>query len=344
MNGGTTVIPPTGPQSLQTLDPLGLGLNPAVLDLTGRQGYFDKTFCTGQFLTNDPSVGDGLNYSGFRFRAPTSLNNNAFIARLDYHITGNGKHALFWRGSLQNLFSPQAPFLPGSVPGQIVADHSKGFVVGYTAVLSPTAVNTFHWGFTRQSTGFLGNTNQEWNIFYGLDQGINYTHNAQTPVHNFLDDFSWTHGQHSLQFGANVGFARNPRLSYEHSFSLGKGATNWMSPTGFANTGGYLDPANQGFAEPASSFAYDYPVLGLLGMVSDVVGNYNYDKQGAVQPSGAPVKRNYGLNWYEFYAQDSWRVRPNFTLTYGLRWSLFPPPWEVNGYQASPTVNLGTAV
>jgi len=342
VNGGTTVIPPTGPQSLQTLDPLGLGVNPAVLDLKNHQGYFDKTFCTGQFLTNDPSVGDGLNYSGFRFRAPTRLDNNAFIARLDYHVTANGRHTLFWRGSLQNLFSPQAPFLPGSPPGQTVTDHSKGFVVGYTTLITSSAVNSLHYGFTRQSTGFLGNTQQEWNIFYGLDQGINYTHNAQTPVHNLLDDFSWTHGSHSLQFGANVGFARNPRLSYQHSFALGKGATNWMSPTGFANTGGYLDPANQGFAEPSSTFAYDYPVLGLLGMVSDLVGNYNYDKQGVVQQPGAPVKRDYGLNWYEFYGQDSWRVRPNLTLTFGLRWSMFPPPWEVNGYQASPTVNLGT--
>jgi len=343
VNGGITAIPPTGPQSLQTLDPLGLGVNSAVLDLTNHQsGYFDKTFCTGQFLTNDPSVGDGLNYSGFRFRAPTKLDNNAFIARIDYHMTANGKHTLFWRGSLQNLFNPGPPFLPGSAPELTVADHSKGFVVGYTTLLSSSAVNTFHWGFTRQSTGFIGNTQQEWNAFYGLDQGFNYSHNAQTPVHNFLDDFSWTHGQHTLQFGVNAGFARDPRLSYEHSFPLGKGATNWMSPTGFANTGGYLDPANQGLAEPASAFAYDYPTLALLGMVSDIVGNYNYDKQGVVQSPGLPVKRNYGLNWYELYAQDSWRVRPNLTLTYGLRWSMFPPPWEVNGYEAEPTVNLGS--
>ncbi len=342
VNGGTTVIPPTGPQSLQTLDPLGLGVNSAVLDLTNHSsGYFDKTFCTGQFLTNDPSVGDGLNYSGFRFRAPTKLDNNAFIARIDYHVTANGKHTLFWRGSLQNLFNPGAPFLPGSAPEITVADHSKGFVLGYTALLSTNAVNTFHWGFTRQSTGFIGNTQQEWNSFYGLDQGFNYSHNAQTPVHNVLDDFSWTHARHTLQFGVNAGFARAPRVSNEHSFPLGKGATNWMSPTGFANTGGYLDPANQGFAEPASAFAYDYPTLALLGMVSDIVGNYNYDKQGVVQSPGLPVKRKYGLNWYELYAQDSWRVRPNLTLTYGLRWSMFPPPWEVNGYEAVPTVNLG---
>jgi hypothetical protein len=317
------------PGEIASLDPLGLGPSATML------AYFNQTY--GNLVPNDTAVGDGLNYVGYLFRAPISDSNNAFIARLDYHLTADGKHTLYWRGNLQSIFNPQAPFLPGTRAEQTLEDHSKGLALGYTAVLSPTKVNTLRWGFTRQSTGLIGDTNQPWNIFYGLDQGIVYSHNAQTPVHSIQDDFSWIKGTHTLQFGTNVGFARDPRLSYEHSFSLGKGATNWMSPTGFANTGFYLDPANGGFPEPNSSTQYDYPMLSLLGMVSDVVGNYNYDKNGNVLNSGVPVKRDYGLNWYEFYGQDSWRVKSNLTVTYGLRWSLFPPPWEVNGLQASPT-------
>jgi hypothetical protein len=105
------------PSQLQQLDPLGVGINPAI-ENAGHSGYFDKTFCTGQFVTNDPSVGDGFNYSGYRFRAPIKENNNVFIARLDYHLSADGKHSLFWRGNLQNLSNPQAPFLPGSPPEQ----------------------------------------------------------------------------------------------------------------------------------------------------------------------------------------------------------------------------------
>jgi carboxypeptidase family protein len=339
VNGGVTTLTPA---NIKALDPLHIGINPAILN-SSHTGFFDKTYCTGQYPTNDSSVGDGLNYSGFRFRAPVSLDNNAFIARMDYHLTTNGKHTLFWRGALQNLKNPQAPFLPGNAPVQTLADHSKGFVVGYTAVLSPSTVNTFHWGFTRQSTGIIGNSTQPWNQFYSLDEGFAYSHNLQMPVHNFLDDFSWIKGSHTLQFGANTGFARDPRVSYLHSFSRGNGNTNWMAPTSFANSGGTspLDPSFGGYPEPISTPAYDYPMLGLTGMVSDVIANYNYDKAGNLLPAGAPVKRNYGLDWYEFYGQDSWRIKPNLTVTYGLRWSLFPPPWEVNGFQAAQSFSLG---
>ncbi len=216
-------------------------------------------------------------------------------------------------------------------------------------------VNSFHWGFTRQSYGVVGDANQEWNTFIGLDQGIAYSHNFQLPVHNLVDDFSWTKKTHTFQFGANVGLARNPRTTFQHSFNFGLGTSSWMSPTALADSASPLDPTNGGFPEVnlADKAGYDRPMIALLGIVSDVVAQYNYDKNGNVQnynvdaqgnplsPTGLPMKRNYALNWYEFYAQDSWRVKPNLTINYGVRWSLFPPPWETNGLQAASQFSLG---
>jgi hypothetical protein len=345
VSGGTTTF---NRMDLLNLDPRHIGIDRAMLDPTNHTGYLDRTFCTGKTVANDPSAGDGLNYAGFVFRAPTSLDNDVFISRLDYRVTADGKHSLFWRGALQDIRNPGAPFLPGNAPEQTILDHSKGFVLGYISVLSPTMTNSFHWGFTRQSFGLVGNTDQQWNTFLGLDQGITYSHSFQVPLHNLVDDFSWSKGTHTFQFGTSIGLARDPRTSYLHSNTLGLGTTNWTSPIGFAGTTSTLDPTNVAAhplinaPEPVTATQYDRPLLALYGMISDVVANYNLDKNGNLLPQGAAVKRNYGLDWYEFYGQDTWRIKPNLTLTYGVRWSLFPPPWETNGLQTTPTFGLGT--
>src|SRR5918994_5021634 len=76
-------------------------------------------------------------------------------------------------------------------------------------------------------------------------------------------------------------------------------------------------------------------------MVSAGTGQYNYDREGNLLPTGQAARRNYAMNEYEFYAQDSWRLGDNLTLTGGLRYSLASPPWETNGLQVSPDVSLG---
>jgi TonB dependent receptor len=48
-----------------------------------------------------------------------------------------------------------------------------------------------------------------------------------------------------------------------------------------------------------------------------------------------PVFTNVSL-----YAQDSWRVRPRLTLTYGVRWDYDPPPSENSGHPFFTATNL----
>ena len=81
-------------------------------------------------------------------------------------------------------------------------------------------------------------------------------------------------------------------------------------------------------------------MIALVGSVNEVIAQYNYNKDGTVLPQGAPVVRHFADDSWEFYAQDSWKIKPNLTLTYGLRYSLFSPPWETDGLQVTPSVNL----
>ncbi len=39
--------------------------------------------------------------------------------------------------------------------------------------------------------------------------------------------------------------------------------------------------------------------------------------------------------------QDAFRIKPNFTVTYGLRYSLYSPPWETNGVEVTPSISMG---
>src|SRR6266481_1067801 len=150
---------------IKAMDPLNLGVNPAMLT------YFN-TFPE----PNDFGQGDKLNFLGYRFRGPIPTNNNWYIARADYKLTSSGSHMLFWRGALRNDIHATAPYLPGTAPKHTFADYSKGFSARYTAFLKPTLVNNFHWGFTRQSFGNIGNNDSQPSIFFrGLndDEGAN---------------------------------------------------------------------------------------------------------------------------------------------------------------------------
>jgi hypothetical protein len=76
-----------------------------------------------------------------------------------------------------------------------------------------------------------------------------------------------------------------------------------------------------------------------MGMITEVDA-HNFNREGSAFPDGSAIKRRYGIDGYEFYGQDSWKVKPSLTLTFGLRWSLFSPPWETNGLQVSPSPGL----
>jgi len=303
---------------------------------------------------NDNTVGYGVNFSGYRFKGPIAGDKDWYIARVDYRLNASGTHTLYWRGGLRNDTQGDVPYLTGTPPLRNFVDYSKGFAVGYSAALSNTLLNTFRWGYTRQSLGIIGNNDTQPFILFrtlnnnevgdGSDLAIVRSTSHQLPIHNLIDDISWSRGKHTLQFGTNVGFARQPQQSFVNSFSDGQTNASWLDVGGMATTGlkDHMDPGAWGFPAVSDAFAqgYDYPLAALLGMVTEVDAQYNFQRSGAALSEGAPVNRRFAQNYYEFYGQDTWKVRPNLTVTFGLRYSLFSPPWETNGLQVAPTLSL----
>ena len=58
-------------------------------------------------------------------------------------------------------------------------------------------------------------------------------------------------------------------------------------------------------------------------------------------PLATPIERRYATDEYEFFVQDTWQINPELTLTAGLRYMLYSPPWETNGLQVAPTISMG---
>ena len=353
------------PTQIQAMDPQGLGVSKNVM----------IPYLNSFPLPNDPSTGDGVNFEGFRFKGPVAINDNWYIARMDYKITSNGNHTLFWRGALRNDTNAGVPYLPGGTALISKVDYSKGISVGYSAVLRSNLVNNFRWGYTRQSFGQIGNQTTPVVFFRGLNDNsttnnssdaITNNSSYQVPVHNFVDDISWIKGKHTLQFGGNLNFLRNPQSSNVNSYSSAVTNASWFVPSGLANqkipgqfdpfcsqtatpvTGACFDAAKNPSAtephypqiDPGFNNNYDYPMIALVGMVNQVNAQFNFNKNGTALAQGAPVTRRFADDGYEMYAQDSWKIKPNLTVTYGLRYSLFSPPWETNGLQVSPNVSL----
>ncbi|HVA72928.1 MAG TPA: carboxypeptidase-like regulatory domain-containing protein [Candidatus Limnocylindrales bacterium] len=325
---------------LAAMDPLGTGPSAAVLN------YFKTTF--GPFTPNDNTVGDTLNFQGLRFAAGQPERDDILISRFDYKITANGSQSLFWRGSGQDdVAATSAPFLPGSQAETTTVNLSKGMAIGYTAVLGSNIVNNLHYGLTRQSVANLGDSSLPWIFIRNLDQGITRTNSFQFPVHNITDDLSWTRGNHSFTFGTDILFIHNGSSSQNNSFSDGVANAAWLNTGGFANKSSPFNPVNAGYPQvlPGTENNYDFPLIGLLGMVSEVDAQYNYhlnpNATGTALAQGAPVQRNFALYQYEWYAQDSWKAKPNLTINFGLRYGIDTAPWETSGQEVAPTFGLG---
>ena len=320
---------------LQQLDPIHAGPDAAAL------AYFQTLP-----VPNSNVTGDGVNYQGFVFASPTHETQNVYIARADYNITQDGKQRLSVMGAMRDDSSDACggcqPYFPGQAPQGQTVYHNKGLIAGYSAVIRPNLMSNFHYGFVRESFGTLGNSNQPW-ITFNFNQGITRTQNFQRPMHNFSEDLSWIHGKHTLQFGGYLLFMRNPRFNYSSSFDSGNTNSSFTTTSGFADKNSPLNPANKGYPEVDPSFAvsYDYPITDVLGMVTQATTVFNYNRQLQLLPANSPISRRYAQNSYEPYVQDIWKVKPNLTLTLGLRYSLFSPVWETGGLQVCPSPSLG---
>lgn len=332
----------------------------AALNLAQNQAAFSQTginaaavaaiaAAAAKYPANDSSQGDQLNTSGFRFNAATPVRLNSHVAKLDFNLTS--KQTLFARLNVVYDHQGLPPWFPDT-PAPQLWSHPWGLAVGHTWTINNHWVNNFRYGFTRQAFSQGGDSNGNDISFRFVFQPNAQTHtvNRVTPVHNFTDDVSWIHGKHTIQFGGNVRLVKNSRVSFANAFD--NAITNpsfYLSAGDSVNTAfqNYIDANNLPGNTASGSSVISVPEVqnagtAIIGRFSQYTANFTFDKDGTLLNPGSAAIRSFATQAYDFYVQDTWRLRPSLTLTLGLRYSLERPVYETQGFEVQPEVPLGT--
>jgi hypothetical protein len=281
-----------------------------------------------------------------------------FQIRVDHSFTNNQKTAFYYYFDDDNTLDPFAKFqasgaTTGNFPG-VYATRTQQVNVTHTSTFGSTAVNEFRFSYFREGqlkfdtptrnnaiqascgsgaaaafcftgtsdTALIsdGGTPLGTNPNYGLHSGlgpkiegvpfvavaggfsIGNNFNGQLPqignTFQFADNYSKVVGNHNLKFGGDLRYQKFDQLLY---FDV-NGDISFQSSVS-APVGNDL-----GFPD-----AYPNYFLGL--------GNTFF--QGSAQHE---LVRSTSVF---LFAQDSWKIRPNVTLNYGLRWEMNTPLTDV---------------
>src|SRR6266550_439015 len=302
-----------------------------------------------KYPANDTSIGDGIMTGGFRFNASTPVKLNSNMARIDW--TMSSKMSAFFR--LNTYYDHDTttllPAFPDT-PAPSLWAHPWGVLASHNWTIGHSLVNSFRYGLTRQGFSQQGDSSQNAITFRGVFQPTNFnrTTSRTTPVHNIVDDVAWIKGTHTIKFGTNVRLVKNNRTGFSNAYDSASTNFFFYSPAGTAVTDPldtYIgDPANNLLPTTDTPTSHQYVQIAsnqngvdaagaaLIGRYTSYSARFTFGQDGSLLPSGTPTNRSFATNAYDFYVQDSWKLRPSLTLNVGLRYTISSPVQETNGF------------
>lgn len=212
--------------------------------------------------------------------------------------------------------------------GLMLRNRRQNIALNMTKVFSPTLFGTFRAGANRASVLRAGlGFGQDWpeklgvqgvapDVFprFNMSNGLVPTTNFGTPGNQnrraafttteYHADFSKIHGQHTIKFGGD--YMRFNGNDAARQFASGQFVFNTRFTNGINAAGNTIPQTGMTFA--------DF-LLGRINQVNCEVSQGNGRRS----------------QYYATYLEDSWKVTPRLTLTFGIRYELESPFVEVAG-------------
>src|SRR5215213_5228170 len=234
---------------------------------------------------------------------PISEDTTFSSARLDHRINGRNELTMRFGYNPSDISGIQVESQNQSL-GQndfsrtgIQTLRDTSFVTTLHSTLAPTVVNEGRFSFSTRRATFVSQNGQ--GTAYNISGTAFIGRELFSPVirtenrYQYSDNVTWVKGDHSFKFGGDANF-----VSVDAVFEL--------NFAGLFNFGGLAAQTLAAFPGSAPAFT---PVQQYgLGFPGNFV-------QGFGNPNSKLKNRPYAA-----FAQDSWKVRPNLTLNYGVRY------------------------
>ena len=316
-----------------------------------------------QFSTINSIVGNGsisatsnpnFNQLTWTQSSPTTYYYPA--VRVDYNATQKLRMYLSWLMTKQEQPNNTPSDFPGSafnnqIAGSETKNYTSSFGVDYT--FSPTLLNQFKAGFLYDATFYAYNAaplyasepSVAWNYpgtsgssISGAMAGQSYNLPTSTyyPIFNLSDAMTLQKRSHTFQYGVSAYREQdhywNPPAGFL-TYSLGL-ATGDPALNAFTNSGTNTLPN----ASTANLAEADQLYAVLTGRINSVSGETAYNlKTGAYGKPGQigeyPLDER--VTSWGWFAEDSWKIKSNLTLNYGLRWDFVGASDDLTGFYHS---------
>ena len=291
--------------------------------------------CGGEGIPCNAALADVVSYkTPINAGGGSPQNTWESVARVDFNWTD--KTTIFGRYAVYktNLFDGVINNSPYSGYDTGETDLNQNYTFNITHVFSPTLVNSTKVVYNRLTQQQpLGAAPLTPGLF--VDAAVdaisgNYQYvfpgYVQTSTANALpfggpqnlyqvyDDVSWTKGKHQFKFGGQYVHTRDNRV-----FGAYENAVQILGNNSVADGIQHLIDGNvfqfEAAVDPQGAFPCSKNALGKYTVTSDCTFNLP-----GTSPSFA---RNFRYHDMAFYAQDSWKFTPRFTINLGLRWEYY---------------------